>query len=119
MRLPANPLYLLSFCRPSVTPPCRTAYLGLTLSLRSASFLVCIPGFLLLRQQVRREQRNAVRGALANGGAEMEALGKDETADREAAVVPETKSVREPVVRDTEGSQPTAEHHSRDRETRL
>uniref|UniRef100_A0A8C5BRP0 Solute carrier organic anion transporter family member n=1 Tax=Gadus morhua TaxID=8049 RepID=A0A8C5BRP0_GADMO len=106
-------------CRIYNTAAYRTAYLGLTLSLRSASFLVCIPGFLLLRQQVRREQRNAVRGALANGGAEMEALGKDETADREAAVVPETKSVREPVVRDTEGSQPTAEHHSRDRETRL
>ncbi|XP_059931010.1 solute carrier organic anion transporter family member 1C1 isoform X2 [Gadus macrocephalus] len=106
-------------CRIYNTAAYRTAYLGLTLSLRSASFLVCIPGFLLLRQQVRREQRNAVRGALANGGAEMEVLGKDETADREAAVVPETKSVREPVVRDTEGSQPTAEHHSRDRETRL
>ena len=74
---------------------CRRAYLGLTMSLRSVSFLVCIPGFLLLRQQVRKEQRNAARGALANGGAEMEALGKDEmtdgeTADRETGVVRET-----------------------------
>ena len=75
---------------PLYVPIPRTAYLGLTLSLRSVSFLVCIPGFLLLRQQVRKEQRNAVQGALANGGAEMEALGKNETADRETTAERET-----------------------------
>ncbi|CAL8351201.1 unnamed protein product [Lota lota] len=89
-------------CRIYNTAAYRTAYLGLTLSLRSVSFLVCIPGFLLLRQQVRKEQRNAVHRAMANGGAEMEALGKDETA-----------------VHDADRSQHTAEHHSTDRETRL
>uniref|UniRef100_A0A7N8XAY9 Solute carrier organic anion transporter family member n=1 Tax=Mastacembelus armatus TaxID=205130 RepID=A0A7N8XAY9_9TELE len=54
------------------------AYLGLTLSLRTISFIVCIPGFILLSRQLKEEERNAIHGALANGGAELEALRKEE-----------------------------------------
>jgi len=56
----------------------RIAYLGLTLSLRTISFIICIPGFILLSQQLKKEERNAIHGALANGGTELEALRKEE-----------------------------------------
>ncbi|KAJ3591244.1 hypothetical protein NHX12_009190 [Muraenolepis orangiensis] len=72
-------------CRIYNTAAYRIAYLGLTLSLRSVSFLVCIPGFIVLRRQMRREQRKAAQRALANGGAEMEALGEGEAAPKPCA----------------------------------
>lgn len=56
----------------------RIAYLGLTMSLRSISFIICIPGFILLSRQVKEEERNAIHGALTNGGTELEALRKEE-----------------------------------------
>lgn len=56
----------------------RVAYLGLTLSLRTISFIICIPGFILLSRQLRKEERNGIHGALANGGAELEALRKED-----------------------------------------
>ncbi|KAL6116179.1 slco1c1 [Pungitius sinensis] len=65
-------------CRIYNTTAYRIAYLGLTLSLRTVSFLVCIPGFILLGRQLKREERSAVHGDLANGGAELEALRKEE-----------------------------------------
>lgn len=55
----------------------RVAYLGLTLSLRTISFIICIPGFILLSHQLQKE-RNGIHGALANGGAELEALRKED-----------------------------------------
>lgn len=54
------------------------AYLGLTLSLRTVSFIICIPGFVLLSRQLKKEERNGIHGALANGGAELEALRKED-----------------------------------------
>lgn len=54
------------------------AYLGLTLSLRTISFIICIPGFVLLSRQLKKEERNGIHGALANGGAELEALRKED-----------------------------------------
>nr|XP_019943663.1 PREDICTED: solute carrier organic anion transporter family member 1C1-like [Paralichthys olivaceus] len=65
-------------CRIYNTTAYRIAYLGLTLSLRTVSFLICIPGFILLSRQLKREERNAMHGALANGGTELEALRKEE-----------------------------------------
>ncbi|XP_026172649.1 solute carrier organic anion transporter family member 1C1-like isoform X2 [Mastacembelus armatus] len=65
-------------CRIYNTTAYRIAYLGLTLSLRTISFIVCIPGFILLSRQLKEEERNAIHGALANGGAELEALRKEE-----------------------------------------
>lgn len=56
----------------------RVAYLGLTLSLRTISFIICIPGFVLLSHQLKKEQRNGIHGALANGGAELEVLRKED-----------------------------------------
>ncbi|TWW77328.1 Solute carrier organic anion transporter family member 1C1 [Takifugu flavidus] len=56
----------------------RVAYLGLTLSLRTISFIICIPGFILLSHQLKKEERNGIHGALANRGAELEALRKDD-----------------------------------------
>lgn len=56
----------------------RIAYLGLTLSLRSFSFVICIPGFILLSRQLKKEERNALHGTVANGGTELEALRKEE-----------------------------------------
>lgn len=79
----------------------RIAYLGLTMSLRTISFIICIPGFFLLRRQLRKEERNAIHGALANGGTELEALRKDEF-----------------VISNSDQSQQTADN-STDRETRL
>lgn len=60
--------------------PLRIAYLGLTLSLRTVSFIICIPGFILLSRQLKEEEKSAVREALSNGGAELETLRKDEFA---------------------------------------
>uniref|UniRef100_A0AAQ4QHJ3 Solute carrier organic anion transporter family member n=1 Tax=Gasterosteus aculeatus aculeatus TaxID=481459 RepID=A0AAQ4QHJ3_GASAC len=88
-------------CRIYNTTAYRIAYLGLTLSLRTLSFLVCIPGFILLGRQLRREERSAVHGDLANGGAELEALRKEEF-----------------VTSSADRSQQTADS-STDRETRL
>uniref|UniRef100_A0A8C9YWJ8 Solute carrier organic anion transporter family member n=1 Tax=Sander lucioperca TaxID=283035 RepID=A0A8C9YWJ8_SANLU len=65
-------------CRIYNTTAYRIAYLGLTLSLRTISFIICIPGFILLGRQLRKEERNAIHGALANGGTELEALRKEE-----------------------------------------
>ncbi|XP_040033369.2 solute carrier organic anion transporter family member 1C1 isoform X1 [Gasterosteus aculeatus] len=88
-------------CRIYNTTAYRIAYLGLTLSLRTLSFLVCIPGFILLGRQLRMEERSAVHGDLANGGAELEALRKEEF-----------------VTSSADRSQQTADS-STDRETRL
>ncbi|KAM7399411.1 hypothetical protein PAMP_018684 [Pampus punctatissimus] len=65
-------------CRIYNTTAYRIAYLGLTLSLRTISFIICIPGFILLSRQLKKEERNAIHGALANGGTELEALRKEE-----------------------------------------
>ncbi|XP_061684393.1 solute carrier organic anion transporter family member 1C1 isoform X1 [Syngnathoides biaculeatus] len=65
-------------CRIYNTTAYRIAYLGLTLGLRTISFLICIPGFVLLSRQLEEEEHDALRGALANGGTELEALRKEE-----------------------------------------
>ncbi|KAF3692845.1 Solute carrier organic anion transporter family member 1C1 Organic anion transporter F [Channa argus] len=65
-------------CRIYNTTAYRIAYLGLTLSLRTISFIICIPGFILLSQQLKVEERNAIHVALTNGGAELESLRKEE-----------------------------------------
>ncbi|XP_061575261.1 solute carrier organic anion transporter family member 1C1-like [Cololabis saira] len=65
-------------CRIYNTTAYRIAYLGLTLSLRTISFVICIPGFILLSRQLKREERIAAHGALTNGGTELEALRKEE-----------------------------------------
>ncbi|XP_037631260.1 solute carrier organic anion transporter family member 1C1-like [Sebastes umbrosus] len=88
-------------CRIYNTTAYRIAYLGLTMSLRTISFIICIPGFFLLSRQLRKEERNAIHGALANGGTELEALRKDEF-----------------VISNSDQSQQTADN-STDRETRL
>ncbi|XP_010897942.1 solute carrier organic anion transporter family member 1C1 isoform X2 [Esox lucius] len=54
----------------------RIAYLGLTMGLRTVSFLLCILGFLLLKRHLRREECCAHQ--LANGGAELEALREED-----------------------------------------
>lgn len=54
----------------------RIAYLGLTMGLRTVSFLLCILGFVLLKRHLRREERSAHQ--VANGGAELEVLRKEE-----------------------------------------
>lgn len=56
----------------------RIAYLGLTLSLRTISFLICIPCFILLSRQLKEEEHAALHGSQANGGTELEALRKEE-----------------------------------------
>ncbi|XP_031716432.1 solute carrier organic anion transporter family member 1C1-like isoform X2 [Anarrhichthys ocellatus] len=88
-------------CRIYNTTAYRIAYLGLTLSLRTVSFIVCIPGFILLGRQLRKEERNAIHGDLANGGTELEALRKEEF-----------------VTSNSDQSQQTPDN-STDRETRL
>lgn len=69
---------LLPNLSPSSCSCLRVAYLGLTLSLRTISFIICIPGFVLLSRQLKKEERNGIHGALANGGAELEALRKED-----------------------------------------
>ncbi|XP_061537066.1 solute carrier organic anion transporter family member 1C1 isoform X3 [Phycodurus eques] len=64
-------------CRIYNTTAYRIAYLGLTLGLRTISFLICIPGFILLSRQLK-EEHDTLRGSLANGGTELEVLRKDE-----------------------------------------
>uniref|UniRef100_UPI0037E72CE1 solute carrier organic anion transporter family member 1C1-like n=1 Tax=Semicossyphus pulcher TaxID=241346 RepID=UPI0037E72CE1 len=88
-------------CRIYNTTAYRIAYLGLTLSLRTISFIICIPGFILLSRQLKTEELNGIRGALANGGAELEALRKEEF-----------------VISNSDQSQQTSDN-STDRETRL
>ncbi|KAM9732695.1 solute carrier organic anion transporter family member 1C1-like [Menidia menidia] len=65
-------------CRIYNTTAYRIAYLGLTLSLRTISFIICIPGFILLSRQLKKEERSAMHGALTNGGTELEALRREE-----------------------------------------
>ncbi|XP_028275243.1 solute carrier organic anion transporter family member 1C1-like [Parambassis ranga] len=65
-------------CRFYNTTAYRIAYLGLTLSLRTISFIICIPGFVLLSRQLKKEERSAIHGALTNGGTELEVLRKEE-----------------------------------------
>uniref|UniRef100_A0A665UN93 Solute carrier organic anion transporter family member n=1 Tax=Echeneis naucrates TaxID=173247 RepID=A0A665UN93_ECHNA len=65
-------------CRIYNTAAYRIAYLGLTLSLRTISFIICIPGFVLLSRQLKKEERNAIHGVLANGSTELEALRREE-----------------------------------------
>lgn len=50
-------------------------YLGLTLGLRTVSFILCVMGFVLLRRQVKAEEKNP---GMVNGGTELESLTKDE-----------------------------------------
>ncbi|XP_034025265.1 solute carrier organic anion transporter family member 1C1 [Thalassophryne amazonica] len=88
-------------CRIYNTAAYRIAYLGLTLSLRTISFVLCIPGFILLRRQLKEEERNGVHGALVNGRTELKALRKEEL-----------------VISNYDQSQRTSEN-STDRETRL
>uniref|UniRef100_A0A671XTR5 Solute carrier organic anion transporter family member n=1 Tax=Sparus aurata TaxID=8175 RepID=A0A671XTR5_SPAAU len=88
-------------CRIYNTTAYRIAYLGLTLSLRTISFIICIPGFILLSRQLKSEERNGIHGALANGGTELEALRKEEF-----------------VTSNSDQSQQTSDN-STDRETRL
>ncbi|KAI3370666.1 hypothetical protein L3Q82_007229 [Scortum barcoo] len=52
----------------------RIVYLGLTLGLRTVSFLLCISGFALLKRHIKREEKYA----LSNGSAELESLKKEE-----------------------------------------
>lgn len=66
-------LYLPSASR-LVRPPRRIVYLGLTLGLRTLSFLLCISGFALLKRHLKREEKYA----LTNGSAELESLSKEE-----------------------------------------
>ncbi|XP_037534071.1 solute carrier organic anion transporter family member 1C1 [Nematolebias whitei] len=68
----------LGACRIYNTTAYRIAYLGLTLSLRTISFIICIPGFILLSRQLEEEEKSSIREALSNGGTELEALRKDE-----------------------------------------
>uniref|UniRef100_A0A8C2Z1Y4 Solute carrier organic anion transporter family member n=1 Tax=Cyclopterus lumpus TaxID=8103 RepID=A0A8C2Z1Y4_CYCLU len=88
-------------CRIYNTTSYRIAYLGLTLSLRTVSFFICIPGFILLRRQLRKEERNAAHGDPANGRTELEALRKEEF-----------------VTSNSDQSQQTPDNNT-DRETRL
>uniref|UniRef100_H3CLK0 Solute carrier organic anion transporter family member n=1 Tax=Tetraodon nigroviridis TaxID=99883 RepID=H3CLK0_TETNG len=46
----------LGACRIYNTTAYRVAYLGLTLSLRTVSFIICIPGFVLLSRQLKKEE---------------------------------------------------------------
>uniref|UniRef100_A0A1A8NPK9 Solute carrier organic anion transporter family member n=2 Tax=Nothobranchius rachovii TaxID=451742 RepID=A0A1A8NPK9_9TELE len=68
----------LGACRIYNTTAHRIAYLGLTLSLRTISFIICIPGFILLSRQMKEEEKCAAHGALTNGGTELELLRKEE-----------------------------------------
>ncbi|XP_049582267.1 solute carrier organic anion transporter family member 1C1 [Syngnathus scovelli] len=88
-------------CKIYNTAKYRIAYLGLTLSLRTISFLMCIPGFILLSRQLKKEEQDALRGSRANGGTELEALRKEEF-----------------VISNSETLQRTSENGT-DRETRL
>ncbi|KAJ0022142.1 hypothetical protein NQD34_009632 [Periophthalmus magnuspinnatus] len=88
-------------CRIYNTTAYRIAYLGLTLSLRTISFVICIPGFILLGRQLKQEERNALHSSITNGGAELEALRKEEL-----------------VISNSEQSQRIADNGT-DRETRL
>uniref|UniRef100_A0A3Q2CSI6 Solute carrier organic anion transporter family member n=1 Tax=Cyprinodon variegatus TaxID=28743 RepID=A0A3Q2CSI6_CYPVA len=65
-------------CRIYNTTAYRIAYLGLTLSLRTISFIICIPGFILLSRQLKEEKKSILHSALTNGGTELEALRKEE-----------------------------------------
>ncbi|KAM9318663.1 solute carrier organic anion transporter family member 1C1-like [Pholidichthys leucotaenia] len=65
-------------CRIYNTTAYRMAYHGLTLSLRTISFIICIPGFFLLSRQLKEEERSALHRALTNSGAELEAQRREE-----------------------------------------
>ncbi|XP_013860782.1 solute carrier organic anion transporter family member 1C1 [Austrofundulus limnaeus] len=68
----------LGACRIYNTTAYRIAYLGLTLSLRTISFIICIPGFILLSRQLKEEKKRALHESLSNGGTELETLRKEE-----------------------------------------
>uniref|UniRef100_A0A8C9XM34 Solute carrier organic anion transporter family member n=1 Tax=Sander lucioperca TaxID=283035 RepID=A0A8C9XM34_SANLU len=61
-------------CRIYNTSAYRIVYLGLTLGLRTVSFLLCISGFALLKRHIKREEKNAQ----TNGSGELESLRKEE-----------------------------------------
>ncbi|KAK9516495.1 hypothetical protein VZT92_024419 [Zoarces viviparus] len=61
-------------CRIYNTSAYRIVYLGLTLGLRTISFLLCISGFALLKRHIKKEEKNAP----TNGSAELESLWKEE-----------------------------------------
>ncbi|XP_036068198.1 solute carrier organic anion transporter family member 1C1 [Oryzias melastigma] len=61
-------------CRIYDTSAYRVVYLGLTLGLRTLSFILCIWGFALLKKHLKREEKKV----LTNGSAEMELLRKEE-----------------------------------------
>ncbi|XP_064174668.1 solute carrier organic anion transporter family member 1C1-like [Anguilla rostrata] len=61
-------------CRIYNTTAYRIAYLGLSLGLRTFSFFLCVPGFLLLQKHLQKEEG----AALTNGGSEVEPLKKEE-----------------------------------------
>ncbi|KAJ8393413.1 hypothetical protein AAFF_G00061350 [Aldrovandia affinis] len=66
-------------CRIYNTTTYRIAYLGLTLGLRTFSFFLCVPGFLLLRKHIQREEGSALaNGGSEVGGSEVEPLKKEE-----------------------------------------
>uniref|UniRef100_A0A3Q3WDF9 Solute carrier organic anion transporter family member n=1 Tax=Mola mola TaxID=94237 RepID=A0A3Q3WDF9_MOLML len=88
-------------CRIYNTTAYRIAYLGLTLSLRTISFIICVPGFILLSRQLKKEERNGAHRPLANGGAELEVLRKEEF-----------------MISNSDQLQPTSDN-STDRETQL
>ncbi|KAJ8006761.1 hypothetical protein DPEC_G00110570 [Dallia pectoralis] len=75
-------------CRIYNTTAYRTAYLGLTMGLRTVSFLPCILGLLLLKRHLQREERSA--HPLANGGAELEALREEEVLASKSEQSPRT-----------------------------
>ncbi|XP_068168293.1 solute carrier organic anion transporter family member 1C1-like isoform X1 [Antennarius striatus] len=62
-------------CRIYDTSAYRIVYLGLTLGLRTISFLFCISGFALLKTHIQKEQNHA----MDNGITELEALKKEES----------------------------------------
>ncbi|KAM6961214.1 solute carrier organic anion transporter family member 1C1-like [Aplochiton taeniatus] len=61
-------------CRIYNTTAYRIVYLGLTMGLRTLSFFLCIPGFIILQKHLQSEEKSA----LSNGNDETESLKKDE-----------------------------------------
>ncbi|XP_053742118.1 solute carrier organic anion transporter family member 1C1-like [Synchiropus splendidus] len=77
-------------CRIYNTSAYRILYLGLTLGLRTVSFLLCILGFSLLQRHVKQEEKTA----LANSSGEQESLEKEEntSTQREQFMVTSSQS---------------------------
>ncbi|CAN9511593.1 unnamed protein product [Ophioblennius macclurei] len=104
-------------CRIYNTTAYRIAYLGLTMSLRTVSFIIFIPGFILLRRQLKQEERHALHGALTNGGAELEALRKEEFVISNAADASSNQHQQQQ--QQQQHQVMTSEGNSSDRHTRL